>query len=395
MVKVFLRSVKKQVLRCLRALPISSKHLGPPKRTVQTTKDWVRTTKKKCDTSYQEVTARNIVRRKTPITVDPEVHSAFQRVATQTHEPCFVVRLKNGRVLGQNGTIITSDDSLLRDVSRESADMTAPHTATMALKLHTCTRREKTVAVLGTVWSYVYFHWMLDIIPRIKILKMANIDLENIDCFVIPNNNLRFQVEVLKKIGISERKIIHAENDQSLHMEAANLIVPSLPSSLDSPPAWACAYVKTIYQDCLATTALPQRRIYISRAKAAGRKILNEDDVLATLLPFGFKRIELETMAVQDQAKIFSETEIVIAAHGAGLTNILFCRPGTVILDIFSPRYVNPCYWILANEMQLTYGYLIGEDLGSREKINVDPKQENIFINLDELKKILRHLNIE
>jgi len=390
--KEILKPVKKLVLQCLRISGISSKYLGPPKRTYPQTKSWIQKSHEKWNGSYQEVTARTIARRKDPITVNPSVHSAFKRLATHIHQPCFVARFKNGRVLGQNGTIITPDDALLRDVSRESVDMAAPHTTTLSLKLPKCTRIERTVAVLGTVWSYVYFHWMLDIFPRIKLLQLGNIDFGTIDYFIIPNNNLRFQKEVLKRTRIPLQKIIYAENDQRLHLEAADLIVPSLPSSLDSPAAWACAYVKEMFEECIPKTTSIKRRLYISRAHANGRKIINEKEVLAILCPLGFETIMPETMSVEDQAKTFSHAEIVIAAHGAGLTNTLFCSPGTFVIDIFSPRYVNPCYWILANEMQLTYGYLIGADLGSRKGIDTNPKQENIFVNLDELKKILKYL---
>jgi hypothetical protein len=44
-----------------------------------------------------------------------------------------------------------------------------------------------------------------------------------------------------------------------------------------------------------------------------------------------------------------------IAPHGAGLANLMFCRPGTRILQLYSPNYVNPMFWYMSNQVGLNY----------------------------------------
>ena len=34
----------------------------------------------------------------------------------------------------------------------------------------------------------------------------------------------------------------------------------------------------------------------------------------------------------------------MVGAHGAALTNLVFCQPGTRVLEMFGADYVNPCY---------------------------------------------------
>jgi hypothetical protein len=42
------------------------------------------------------------------------------------------------------------------------------------------------------------------------------------------------------------------------------------------------------------------------------------------------------------------------------MSNIVFCKPGAVVLEIFSPDYVNPCYWHLAQHLPVRYCQLSG-----------------------------------
>ena len=47
-------------------------------------------------------------------------------------------------------------------------------------------------------------------------------------------------------------------------------------------------------------------------------------------------------MSVAEQVELFVYADVVVAPHGAGLTNLLFCREGTRIVEIFPPTYINP-----------------------------------------------------
>ncbi len=67
-------------------------------------------------------------------------------------------------------------------------------------------------------------------------------------------------------------------------------------------------------------------------------------------------------MSVKEQVKLFAEAELVVAAHGAALTNLVFCSPGTRIVELFPPDYVNVCFWALSTQVDgLEYRYLVGE----------------------------------
>lgn len=68
-----------------------------------------------------------------------------------------------------------------------------------------------------------------------------------------------------------------------------------------------------------------------------------------------------------------------------GLTNLMFCKPNTRIIEIFSPDYVNFLYWYLSNQMQLTYYYFLGAGKQSPDYVDPHEVYKHIFIPIDKL----------
>ena len=82
-------------------------------------------------------------------------------------------------------------------------------------------------------------------------------------------------------------------------------------------------------------------KIYIRRENVSYRKILNEADLIEKLRKQGFEIINPQHYEILDQMKIFSEADIIISPHGSNLTNIIFCKKGTKIIEL-SPAFKNP-----------------------------------------------------
>jgi capsular polysaccharide biosynthesis protein len=126
------------------------------------------------------------------------------------------------------------------------------------------------------------------------------------------------------------------------------------------------------------------RRLYVSRRTAAARNVLNEDEVSEVLAAFGFEEVVADQLSVSEQAETFASASVVVGPHGAALTNLVFCRPQTVVVEFFAPRYRQPAYWMLANQCNLSYHYLVGrgelsttwswpDSEGAQDPIDVDP----------------------
>ena len=67
------------------------------------------------------------------------------------------------------------------------------------------------------------------------------------------------------------------------------------------------------------------------------------------------------TLSVQEQIDVFSGAEVIIAPHGAALTNITFSRPGVRVLEMFAGAYVHLGLWTIAEAVGgVHYRYLVG-----------------------------------
>ncbi len=100
----------------------------------------------------------------------------------------------------------------------------------------------------------------------------------------------------------------------------------------------------------------PRRRLFIKPTGSC--KIANQPAIEALLRPHGFDVITLETMPVQAHIGLFATADFVVAAHGAGLANLLFCQPGTRVLELMPDREFRPRYWLMAEKLGLNYGVL-------------------------------------
>ena len=88
----------------------------------------------------------------------------------------------------------------------------------------------------------------------------------------------------------------------------------------------------------------------------------------------------------------FSQARVVVASHGAELTNLIYCSPGTKVIELFSPYYLKPCFRELAALCQLDYTAVIGNGGSHALKKGTDMHWvwSNMKINLEVLKEALR-----
>ena len=282
----------------------------------------------------------------------------------------FLICIPGGRVAGGKGAVITHDEKLLYDVSIDwSAGPPGArhHALPDRKKLPKPERLPGASAVLATSESAGFFHWMTDALPRLEILQRAgSIPWHRIDHLLI-GEGCRAIRESLRLLGFDDRK--HVVTRRDTHFACDSLMVPSFHGAPGNVPPWAIEFLRKQF---LSRPLLPssQRRIYVSRSRASGRRIANEEQILPILGHRGFVCIELEELSLSAQIALFAGAEAVVAPHGAGLTNLIWCAPQTKILEVFSPLYVNLCYWAIASVVDADYYYLLGSGEGVVDDVN-------------------------
>jgi len=335
-------------------------------------------------------------------------HFSFRFGRKITIPKTFLVTLANGRFWldpdQSSSAIFTKNNQILADLSPEFPILSPGHPDQQPGQ-HWTFRAEKlsppeliqgNVVVLAGLSNNVYFHWLLDCLPRFELLQLSGVDLTEVDYFLVGDRQ-PFQQESLAMLGIPNSKILPIE--QHLHIQATQLIVPSFPGAIAWFQPWVGDFLKATFLNQVTDSFSDQpnqsnypTRLYISRQNTTTRRVINESELVQYLEQFGFVSIDLEALSIVEQAQLFASAEVIVASHGSGLTNAIFCAPSTKIIEIFSPNFVYSCYWYISNVIKLDYFYLLGDlPLGysMHQFLYPNPRIEDIFVNLNTLKKIL------
>lgn len=165
------------------------------------------------------------------------------------------------------------------------------------------------------------------------------------------------------RIGLAERVIFPATKRVSVKapevLLSSNIIDYRHPAHYCSE--WAIGYLRQIF-DVEDHSAHPAHKLFISRADATGRQILNWEEVLPVLHRHGFQVVELTRLSLGAQISLFQHASHVVGVHGAGLTNILFAPRNCAVLEILPPLVATRAYWYLASRLGQRYSALIAED---------------------------------
>jgi capsular polysaccharide biosynthesis protein len=351
----------------LRSLPGDSRNFGPPRRIAATLADYARSHPE--TVAYHELYPEHDLRRSLPLAQQADIHPAFLDELHRRAWASGVGLLKNGRVVTNFGAIVSADDALIYDVSHTAAnDDPRAHPIFLERRLPRLSRFDGRLAVLTTFASnvpqmYYFVHWLLDALPRLHLIEKSGAAWDKL---VAPQAT-RIHRDTLALLGVASDRII---SDRDLYIEAESLVVPTLPGLPVNPPRWACDYLRDKFIPMALESARRLnfgRRIYLSRARAKTRRIANEAEFLAAIEPKGFERVFLEDYPFLEQVRIMQEAAVVVAPHGAANASLVFANPQTVFVEMFSPRYVNVCYWSLANQVGIRYGYVTEGAPGPRQ----------------------------
>ena len=82
--------------------------------------------------------------------------------------------------------------------------------------------------------------------------------------------------------------------------------------------------------------------------------------MIATLARLGFVPVRLEAMSLDAQIALFAGADAIVAPHGAGLANLVYARPQTVIVELHMDTWINWCFRHIAAVGALRYDAVIG-----------------------------------
>jgi len=202
-----------------------------------------------------------------------------------------------------------------------------------------------TSLMLGnSMGAHCYYHWMLDLLPKLGMLKKAGISLCSIDHFLVREMNTSFHKETLERLGIDASRVVETKKDHRIECE--KLLLINIDNGVNMRmnrfiPTW----MKHLYPPEYPVGS--RIKLYISRPEGVRRGVANEAELLPILRKAGYTISPMEGLSVNEQSQLLARADVVISPHGGALTNMVFCQPGIKIVELFG-RHVYPFYYGLA-----------------------------------------------
>ncbi len=121
-------------------------------------------------------------------------------------------------------------------------------------------------------------------------------------------------------------------------------------------------FVNKILQEKIHNFNLSEinKNIFISRSDAKIRKLKNEKEIVTKLKDY--KVIQASKLPALEQIKYFAEAEKIIAPHGAGLTNLIYCDKGLELVELFPANYNDAAYIVICKLMDIKYQFKLGSN---------------------------------
>lgn len=230
---------------------------------------------------------------------------------------------------------------------------------------------------MGGAGTHNFFHWITDVLPKLGVLDKAGVLRDKNTRYLFSEFTQPFQSQTLAHFGIDESQIYLA-NKVGRHIHAEKLVIPVLKNTIGlTMGSWLPEYLRaTIGVNPLGERS---RKILVSRdaARSHGRGVINLAEFNQYFLDRGYEPLLPEKYSVAEQATLFSEATHVAGPHGAGLTNISFCLPGTKVYEFYGD-HLAPCYWAISELSGLDY---LNHDNSTFDLENASPLERTKTLN--------------
>lgn len=318
------------------------------------------------------------IARDLPHTIEARVHQQYvdRQVADQREK--YLVRVHGAKILGENGLVVLPDgryasESIYgRSLLEQDPDYHAPKPRPIVTK-------SGSFFSLLVIWSKSgsYYHWLHDTLQRLyRVIELLPEDTR----YIVPASLSSFQLETLRIVGVEENQLAFFSGEAVWELETLYFSPPTTNSGSHRLEADEWLRDKFFSEYGVRPTT-GGRRIFISRQGMSQRRMANERAVSAYLQKHGFETCMPETLSLRDQVELFSQADVIVAAHGSALANMLFARPGLVVVDMIQPSMLTWAYvfWAMSEELGHRYWYFLAESVPRRGH------QDDTYVPLDKL----------
>jgi hypothetical protein len=201
-----------------------------------------------------------------------------------------------------------------------------------------------------------YYHWLADLLPRLLLIQKCTLADRDQYSIILHQPSRQYETDTLQLLGIRKEHLIRLEAFDTIAV--GDVVIADYLHSPDGQkfPHWKKSLLdefKYKYIDLHHKKA--NRRIYLLRGKHKSRRLLGEEKLVNMLSESGFEILDPQHLTLLEQMKTLSEAAVVVGLHGAALTNIIFCQPGTRVIELRSSHLPPEHYSEIAKTYDLQF----------------------------------------
>jgi capsular polysaccharide biosynthesis protein len=210
----------------------------------------------------------------------------------------------------------------------------------------------------------------MDALPRLALLDRLPQDTR----VLVPVGVQSFQFDSLNWLGLADR--FRETPERHLMVESYYFSSPTAMTGCTNP--YAVQYLRDRFLPQADKAYEGPSKVYLLRP-GKKRGVINEEELVAYLSERGWMAVDPETLPLAQQIQLFARAEAICGPHGAGFTNILWCRPGCVIVELMAANYLNGCFESISACLDVHHRYLVfpGDE------------QHRIRVAMDRLEQVL------
>ncbi len=204
--------------------------------------------------------------------------------------------------------------------------------------------------------TYNHAHWLLDGLGRVVGL-LNKLGKRSLAFFTRKLTD--FQLESLNQLGIDTSRIRYVNPLQYFNYKNAVITLP-----LATSPSFGFDFIFTNPEQVRLTSefirdrsfqadSVPFNLVYIPRQV---RRDLNSQEVASVLCDeYGASTLNCDSLSFEEERRIFASVDILVSSYGAAFANMIFMRPGSVVIALHHEHHLCTFYAHLANVLNIKY----------------------------------------
>ncbi|SIT76260.1 glycosyltransferase family 61 protein [Pontibacter indicus] len=296
----------------------------------------------------------------------------------------YLVRLQDVELLGNSGALVLDGNVVVESVGEVSRLAKSDAFKEVSLLLPK-RKAGRYTSVLFLPWAdNNNYHWFFDCLPRLYLVLEHTQEPIKV---IMRRDMAPYQLETFAFVlkDYPQAELVFIDKHEKWRLD--EFVLPSFITNAQSGylPHEVAEWLRhKVWKGYAVEQSGRRRRIYISRAKAKTRRVLNEQELLPLLERYGFEMVRAEELTYQQQVQLFFEAELVIAPHGAGLTNLLFSEQCQV-LEFHPANLIKTHYFLLCKALGFRYSALVG---------TTGDRLENYTVSVEEVEAWMKGIGV-